>query len=177
MPTKDPKKPKKVTQPIKGARVKYDWHKMQVEFFKSSFEAVTPFLREKYDIDISKSGAVQRRVKGWQEQKIELKRESVETSKKELVHLYAPTAEELAQMHQGLTTLFKATIKKELKDCIDPKTGEVIRTPNVVEMKRIWEIVKAEKLEPTAVQKNENSMSTEDRDLLSSLLDQNFDDE
>lgn len=174
MHTKDPKKtPTK--KPTK--RAMYNWAKMQIEYFKSDIPTVAPFLKEKYGLDISKNGAIGRRVKGWQDQKTELKKEMVETSKKELVHLYTPTAEELAQMHQWLTTLFKATIKKELKDCIDPKTGEVIRTPNVVEMKRIWEIVKAEKLEPTAVQKNENSMLTEDRDLLSSLLDQNFDDE
>ena len=171
---------KKKTVPEKGkknTRCKYDWAKMQIEFFKSEYVQVAPFLRDRYNLDSSGNGGVERRIKGWNEQKKDLKRESVETAKKELVNLYAPTAEELAQMHQGLTTLFKATIKKELSDCIDPKTGEVKRTPNVVEIRRIWEIVKAEKLEPTAVQKNENSISEGDRNLISALLDQNFDEE
>lgn len=98
-----------------------------------------------------------------------------------MVDLYAPTAEELAEMHQGLTTLNKAAIQFMLSQCltIDPKTGKnkVAKAPDVVAIRRLWEMVKAEKLEPTAVQKNENSMSSEDRDLLSSLLDQNYDED
>ena len=49
--------------------------------------------------------------------------------------------------------------------------------PDSMALRRIWEMVKAEKLEPTAVQKNENAMSDDDRSLLSKLLEENLDDE
>lgn len=67
-----------------------------------------------------------------------------------------------------------------VEDCFttDKATGKkkISKMPDTAITRRIWEMVKAEKLEPTAVQKNENSMSDDDRSLLSQLLDQNYDD-
>lgn len=175
------KKPIQPTKGKKAPRVKYDWSKIKIEFFKSEFEAVAPFFRQNYDIDLVKSGAVQRRVKGWQDEKNEIKKKWVEDAKKIIAKNYVPTLEELSQMHQITINLVKVALQKEMTDCItvDLKTGKqtASRTPDVALIEKLWRIIKAEKLEPTAVNKNENTISDEGRNALSRLLRENIGEE
>lgn len=95
--------------------------------------------------------------------------------------MYAPTVEELAEMHKGIIQLAKLQIQWMMTyaTLLNKETGklEIVRGVDMKELHRLWEIVKAEKLEPTAVQKNENGFTAEDKELLHSLLDINIDDD
>lgn len=174
-------KPAKKPNVRADGSVKRDWPKIKAGFLKSEYVEVCPYMLEVHGIDIRKNGGADRRTKGWAAEKTKLHQEALEKTKQEVAKLYAPSAEELAQMHAGLMTIFKASIQHELERCIKPdaKTGKqkVVSAPRVKEMRPVWEIVKAEKLEPTAVQKNESSLSTEDRALINALLDANLDDD
>lgn len=156
----------------------YDWIKIKQEFLISEYIEVYTFLREKYELDPNSNGAVARQVRGWSDEKQELKRQWLEDAKKQIANLYIPTAEELAKMHQGVIILVKAILEKEKAECLqfDPITGQqiVIRMPNIATIERVWRIIKAEKLEPVAVSKNENALTKEEQDLIDELLDQNF---
>lgn len=166
---------KTITTKKKPGKAPKDWDMMKLEYFKAETMDVSPFVKEKFGIETKGNGGIQRRLKGWREEKEEIKAQAMRIAKEKVVQLYVPSVEELAQMHQGAITLFKAQLNKELADCI--KDGKVIKMPDGVLIERVWRIVKAEKLEPTAVSKTENSITPEDRSLMRQLLDENFDDD
>ncbi len=87
---------------------------------------------------------------GWDKEKEEMKRRAFEKAKieaeKDLVQQYKPSAKDLAEMHKATISLLKASLNYTMSVCVED--GKVVRMPDVQDIKRIWEIVKSEKLEP-----------------------------
>lgn len=116
--------------------------------------------------------------KAWREEKVRMQLEAINEAKDKIKEIYAPTAEELGELHKGIMTLLKVSIQKELNDCVQfnkaTQKQEIVKNPNIPVITKIWEIVKSEKLEPTLVKKISQSLTDEDKILFDKLLDDNL---
>jgi len=135
------------------ARVKHNWTEIRAAYMKSDAIDVAPFVMQNYWIDVSGWNS-HANTKWWRDEKLSMldraKAKAMEETEKKMVEAYKPTMEELWEMHKGINLLFKASIKKAIKDSIDPKTWEILVSPNIFELEKLWKIVKTEKGEPTS---------------------------
>ena len=144
------------------ARAKHNWTEIRAAYMKSDAIDVAPFTRENYGIDTTGwNGANQ--VKWWREEKLAMleraKAKALEETEAKMVEIYKPSMEELSEMHKGINLLFKASIKKAIKDSIDSKTWEELVNPNIYELEKLWKIIKTEKWEPTSNIKQETKVT------------------
>lgn len=160
---------------------KYDWNRLKLEFFQSKAIDVKSFFEISW---YWFNAYVTKHTKGWREEKKhfrdEAKKEALEQAKKEAVAIYKPSIEELNNIHQLLVlTMSKKAMSMALKwpkkiQKTDwswnpiiwkdgkPETYDIDDSDDIDawELKKIWEMTKIEKWEPTTINENNNTGDT-----------------
>lgn len=162
---------------------KYNFDKIKKEFLESSYDEVKPFMQAIYHTYTSH---IKNKTKGWSDEKKMLKKDVknivIEEIKEELKEYYKPSMEELWDMHKQLVQLSKAkinTMTRTMKEKLEWK--RIKDDVSIKDIKTLWDMVKAEKNEPTSYMRTEsdtnithNILDEEDRKMLDDLIDENL---
>ena len=134
-----------------------DWEKAKLDFLKSS----PPTIRERRAAYAKKHGftttnkVVHTRTKGWTVEKKNLQKLATEQGMQEaaadtiqtIKELYKPSMDELALLHQAVMGLIKYSVNQMSAKATNKEDL------SIKDLAKLWEMMKAEKLEPTKVGK------------------------
>lgn len=118
---------------------KYDWNKIKLEFFKSDFNEIAPFIQQRYSKDTAKDSNFAKNTKWWAEEKKDL----FSNIYKKAIENYKPDYKEWEQLFYMLEM---AHIKglKTLSDYI-LKQWEVVK---IEEIEKNWNVIKKDAILP-----------------------------
>lgn len=126
---------------------KYNWHKLELEFLKSTFNEVKPFFESKYK---TYTGHIREKTSGWtRSKKMMLQRAKMNAKIKvesQLEELYAPTMKEITQMHKATIRLIQFKLQKMHQNIQKDENGNIVllENINVSEVEKIRKIIKEE---------------------------------
>lgn len=154
---------------------KYDWPTIKVEYFEAKEQGITDFLRNKYGTGKNvTTGVFKANTQGWFQEKQAFLRQvqaiAMQRAAQKAAKVYEPNMTELGEMHRATVTLLKASLQKELEECIDPNTGKCIKHPDTKVIESIWKIVKVEKREPTEVGEVIETVTPEENERIKNLI-------
>lgn len=131
---------------------RHNWAEIKSKFLWSKAVSVLQFLKEE---GIKRSWNVSKQTTGWTEDKLKLimeaKEEARDELKSNLVTLFKPSEKEIAQAYEAVFTTLRLKAISNYQKIKRMPDGTIIIPPdvNVNEQKAIWEVIKAERWEPT----------------------------
>jgi RNAse (barnase) inhibitor barstar len=125
-------------------RTKLEWTELKKQYLGGQYEDVRDWWRSIGGQSVIAESTLDRRTKGWSEERAELQKRSIEAAKINYVAVSAMPNEKLFKMKENLLILVGKKIMKE-KETL---------TPN--DLKTLWQMVKTELQEPITITKNEN---------------------
>jgi len=126
---------------------KYNFDKIQLEYFSSPIKEVKEFFQCKYHTYTSH---IKLKTKWWHIEKQKMIRnvriEAQKEMEQELRELYKPTIEELSQMHKAVLTVIKWKLYHLAQNITKDDFGNIILPDDldVREVALIWKIIKSE---------------------------------
>lgn len=75
---------------------KYDWYKIKLEFFKSDFIEIAPFIQQKYSKDTAKNSNIANNTKWWADEK----KDFLNNIQNKVIEMYKPDYKEWERVLQ-----------------------------------------------------------------------------
>lgn len=129
------------------SKYKYNWHKLELEFLKSSHFEVKSFFEEKYS---TYTGHIKEKTAGWWKSKQMMMQRAKMNARvkveKQFEELYTPTMKEITQMHKAVLRLMQMKLQKMHQNVLIDEKGNIILLEkiDIREVEKIWKIVKEE---------------------------------
>ena len=126
--------------------MKYDWNKLKLEFFKSDYDDIAPFIEQTLGQKTAKNGTIARNTKWWDKEKKEYKNWILE---KALLLNANKQAKELEIPMEQLWMAKRNAVIKVIQQMMN-------KDMDINELERTIKIIRTEMWLPTTYSKNEN---------------------
>ena len=111
---------------------KYDWGDIKQKYLASEEMSVKAFIKQAIGIETNKNGGVANAVTGWYEEKIKMRKEAVEQTKKDLIEKMKINLEDLLTTKKILYSLDSIYLEIMLKE----QQGKDLTESDIVFLRR-----------------------------------------
>lgn len=130
----------------------YNWEALKKKYILSDYASINAFLEEQ---GMNRNWYSSQKTKGWAKYKLELEMEAKakarENTVNSLAKLFTPSEKEISQTYEAVFTTLRLKAISNYQKIKRMPDWTIIIPPdvNMNESKIIWEIIKAERWEPT----------------------------